>query len=308
MLVHVYLWLNCSDLLSTRKVNGTSGHSSNRFMCDKCYATSYELASPSCYDPSQFRLQEDWRHLKYAFMAHADPESADEIRTRRGVSWSSLNYLPGWMPSQSAPVEFMHGVFLGLTRHVSNVILYKYGLLNGNRHRNPLEKLEDFLQNLHWPAEAGHPPPCMARGKGHPKADQWRNLISVLFVGLFVAWEQDSEIPDADPPPSASNTNNRKAQITYEKTVRSRLREGLLLWASMHIHLTQYFHFVQHMEGQFYQYGPCYGRWAYPYEQNNGKLSRINHNRHKGGELEGTLMRQWWSSTFNHELVSGLLL
>jgi hypothetical protein len=75
-------------------------------------------------------------------------------------------------------------------------------------------------------------------------------------------------------------------------------------WARMGCHLTPYFHFANHLEEQMYQFGPCYATWAFAFERHNGRLARINHNQHKGGELEGTLMRRWWSITFNYDLVS----
>lgn len=79
-------------------------------------------------------------------------------------------------------------------------------------------------------------------------------------------------------------------------------------WARMGCHLTPYFHFVNHFEQQMYEFGPCYATWAFAFERHNGKLAKINHNQHKGGELEATLMRRWWSITFNYELVHCLTL
>lgn len=68
----------------------------------------------------------------------------------------------------------------------------------------------------------------VARGAGSIKADQWRSQITVFFLGLFVAWEVDGEIPDIDAEPSASNTKNAAAQAAQEKLVRARMRENLL--------------------------------------------------------------------------------
>jgi hypothetical protein len=68
----------------------------------------------------------------------------------------------------------------------------------------------------------------IARGTGSIKADQWWSLITVLFVGLFVAWEVDGEIPDIDAEPSPSNTKNATAQARQEKLVRARMRENYL--------------------------------------------------------------------------------
>lgn len=190
-------------------------------------------------------------------------------------------------------------------------------------------------------------------------------MLTVLFVTLFVAWEYNGELLDCDAPVSAPNTKNFKAQVSMEKTLRSRLLEYLLSknsepteaeqdharnakmdrnfrrhyrvilefsaavrilssrslspndihrgcatlsnacqsWARMGCHLTPYFHLVNHLESQLYHFGPCYATWAFPYERHNGRLASFNHNQHTGGELEATLMRQWWSITFIYELV-----
>lgn len=81
----------------------------------------------------------------------------------------------------------------------------------------------------------------------------------------------------------------------------SRATQG---WARMGCHLTTYYHFGMHFADQMYTFGPCYATWAFAFEWHNGKLARVNHNQHKGGELEATLMRRWWSITFNYDLVS----
>jgi hypothetical protein len=69
----------------------------------------------------------------------------------------------------------------------------------------------------------------IARGAGSVKADQWRSQLNILFVGLFVAWEIDGEIPDEDAPPSAPNTKNAAAQASLEKLVQDRLAANLLV-------------------------------------------------------------------------------
>ncbi|KIK44122.1 hypothetical protein CY34DRAFT_54623, partial [Suillus luteus UH-Slu-Lm8-n1] len=359
---HSHLYCNVSDLPSSRKVTGLQGHSSKFFMCPTCKTPSFSLSHPSGFDPSNFKDRDDWRYIKYSFRSrNADSVTVDAIHENRGVRWSALNYLPGWMPARSSVIEFMHAVFLGLVKHLNRIILIKSGLLNGTRRVKPMDRLEAFFSGLVWPVEANRLPPSVS---GSPKADQWRNQIAVLFVALYDAWAVDGEIPDCDAPPSASNTKNFTAQATMQRTLRSRLLEHLLArnahpsdaeidrvnsakmdrnlrrhyavilefsaavrilssqsispddvhrgcaalshatqsWARMGCHLTPYFHFVNHFEQQMYEFGPCYATWAFAFERHNGKLAKINHNQHKGGELEATLMRRWWSITFNYEL------
>ncbi|EIW77460.1 hypothetical protein CONPUDRAFT_62915 [Coniophora puteana RWD-64-598 SS2] len=334
--VHISLSVNISDLPSFRKVNGLQGHTSKTYVCYQCPVKSFMLALPAGFNIEELEPRDDWRHLKYSFRArHADETQANEIKLRRGVLWTPLNLIPGWMPGKSGVIDFMHCIFLGLIKHVSK-ILTTYGLLNARRRQNPQARFEAFLKSLKWPVEATRLPPSIARGKGSPKADQWRNLIAVLFVGLFVAWEKDGEIPDAlydtdaHPPqhrlkeikramPNRNLQDHYEVILQFSAAVRilatrsispvdvqrgcAALARSIQTWARMHIHLTPYFHHALHIEEQIYKYGPIYGLWTFPYEQNNGRLSRFRHNQHKGGELEGTLMRRWWAITFNHELV-----
>ncbi|KAG1725168.1 uncharacterized protein EDB91DRAFT_1254905 [Suillus paluster] len=363
---HSHLYCNVSDLPSSRKTSGLQGHNSKFFMCPTCKKPFFLLSHPSCFDHETFQYRDEWRYIKYSFHARtADPPTAKDISNNRGVRWSTLNYLPGWMPARSSVIEFMHAVFLTMVKHLNRIIILKSGLLNRTRHIRPMEKLEDFFSRLVWPVEATRLPPSLATGKGSPKADQWRNQILVLFIALYDAWQVNGEVPDRDAPPSASNTKNHAAQATMQKTLRSRLMELLLAhnqhpsdaeiarvntakmdrslhhhygvilkfsaairilslqsispndvrrgstalscatqgWARMGCHLTPYYHFGMHFAEQMYEFGPCYATWAFAFERHNGKLARVNHNQHKGGELEAMLMQRWWSIMFNYDLI-----
>lgn len=84
------------------------------------------------------------------------------------------------------------------------------------------------------------------------------------------------------------------------------LSRAVQSWARMNCHLLPYHHYSQHFEDQYLRLGPAPGWWAWGYERNNGTLGRTNHNNHKGGELEATMMRKWWKVVFIQDLVSYL--
>lgn len=84
------------------------------------------------------------------------------------------------------------------------------------------------------------------------------------------------------------------------------LRRAVQTWAGMRCLLTPYFHISMHFEAQFLRFGPCPVFGAYPYERNNRTLIRFNKNGHSGGELECTMMRNWWKTTFIQDLVCSL--
>lgn len=253
-----------------------------------------------------------------------------------------------------------------MVRHVTKIIILQSGMLSPIPRNDwyPLERIDEFFSQIIWPVSVGRLPPSVTSSSS--KADQWRLHISVLFVGLFVAWEVDGTLPDIDAPKPRSNTKNAAAQAKTEKIMRQRRLETLLSetdnptdeqlnevnnstmdrsirrhyetvlefstairilssrsispdeidrgcaalsracqnWARMGCHMTPYFHFAQHLHRQLLQFGPCYATWAFPYERNNGFLGRTNHNNHKGGELECTMMRKWWKWVLVHDLLN----
>jgi hypothetical protein len=53
--------------------------------------------------------------------------------------------------------------------------------------------------------------------------------MAVLFLALFPAWHVNGEIPDIDAPPSPANSKIPRAQLNWEKLVRERLLECLMV-------------------------------------------------------------------------------
>lgn len=94
---------------------------------------------------------------------------------------------------------------------------------------------------------------------------------------------------------SITPTEARRAQEAHNRACAS--------WADMHCHLTPNFHLATHNEEAILRYGPVYGWWGYPMEQNNGFLKQMNHNGHAGGELEGTFLRGWVKYSLISDLV-----
>ncbi|KAJ6582600.1 hypothetical protein DFH09DRAFT_1245975 [Mycena vulgaris] len=205
---HVQIGSDVSDLPASRKTSGVVTFTSKYFMCDHCDTPFYALVDPDAFNSSKFNERDPWRYLKYAFRARdASAEVAEEITRRRGVRHSVMNGLVNWLPGVTGLFDLMHCIF------------------------GTAQKIEDFFKNLIWPPSISRLPPSVrlvARGAGSIKADQWRSQITVFFVGLFLAWQVDGEIPDIDAEPSADKTKNAAAQAAQEKLVRARMRENLL--------------------------------------------------------------------------------
>ncbi|KAI0042742.1 hypothetical protein FA95DRAFT_1609954 [Auriscalpium vulgare] len=114
-----------------------------------------------------------------------------------------------------------------MVKHVIREILYRSGMFNAastKAKRKPLKILEEFLANVWWPPSIGRIPKSLVAG-GSGKADQWRTLISILFLGVFAAWQVDGEIPDEDAPKSASKTKLAANDARVKKMLGNRRAE-----------------------------------------------------------------------------------
>ncbi|KAG2130249.1 hypothetical protein DEU56DRAFT_757923 [Suillus clintonianus] len=283
-LSHSHLYCNVSDLPSSRKVTGLQGHNSKFFMC-----------------PTSFNYREDWRYLKYSFCArNAEPAIADAIHENRGVRC--------WMPAGSSVIEFMHAVFLTCDQQ---------GSPKTDQWRNQVLILfvalyEAWEYKSEIPDEDALPSPPNTKNSA-AQATMQKTLRSRLMEHLLA---RNPDPSDADIARVNSAKMDRNLRRHYNTILEfcaavpddihrgcAALSRATQSWAQMGCHLTLYFHFANHLEEQMYRFGPCYATWAFAFERHNGRLARINHNQHKGGELEGTLMRRWWSVTFNYDLI-----
>ena len=132
---------------------------------------------------AEFKYRSDWKYLKYAFRARdVDHEIAEEIHMKKGIGWSPMNLLPGWMPGATNVTEMMHALYLclssflellvilvshcgkGLVKHLTKDIIVKSGMLNAvpKSGNNPLQRLEDFFKRLIWPQSVSRLPPSVS--------------------------------------------------------------------------------------------------------------------------------------------------
>ncbi|KAJ7208732.1 hypothetical protein C8J57DRAFT_1610075 [Mycena rebaudengoi] len=224
-LFHVQISSDVSDLPASRKSSGLLTFTSKYFMCDRCDVPFYALVDPDSFDSTKLNERDPWRYLKYSFRARdASEEVAEEIARRRGIRYSVMHELENWLPGVTGLLDLMHCIFGTLIKHLCKNILYKNGMIDSEGTKT----IEEFFKMVIWPSSISRLPPSVARGAGSIKADQWRSQIAIFFIGLFLAWQVDGEIPDIDAPPSAANTKNAAAQASQEKLVRSRMREHLL--------------------------------------------------------------------------------
>ncbi|EIW56103.1 uncharacterized protein TRAVEDRAFT_39125 [Trametes versicolor FP-101664 SS1] len=226
--VHAFLNNICSDLPAAHKANGLRGHTCEHFMCDRCEVSFSSLVTPACFDTDSFRHRNDWRFLKYAYLwRDADPDDQAEIFEKRGVQWSLFNWLPDWLPGRDSPPDFMHGAYLGETKHVIQSILFKGGMFTQRSRRDkPLEKFEAYLKTIVWPPSVTRLPDGLISG-GAGKADQWRAFVHVLIPGLYAAWNVDGDIPDKNTPLPRASTKAAKGRARVEELLNKRRRANV---------------------------------------------------------------------------------
>ncbi|KAK0183725.1 hypothetical protein F5146DRAFT_1147329 [Armillaria mellea] len=164
-------------------------------MCPDCPATFYSLTDSASFDPKNFEPHDPWCYLK------------------RGVKYAIINELANWLPGISSLVDWMHAIFLCLVKHTVKNILYNTGMFTNDG----LAKMDQFFAMLIWLPSVSHLPPKISRGAGSVKADQWKMMITVFFVAVFMAWEVDGEIPDTNALLPAANTKIFKAKTNQEK-------------------------------------------------------------------------------------------
>ncbi|KAI0059856.1 hypothetical protein BV25DRAFT_1778317, partial [Artomyces pyxidatus] len=226
--VHGVLDHQVSDLPASRKLQGLASFTSKQFMCPEDKTTYFSLCSSSSFDPGTYEARSEWRYIKYAYRYQmVDEDHQEIIFEHRGIRWSELYLLPDWMPVQSGVIDYMHAMFLG--EYLMSFLFTWIGTYVNRLARSarqPLETLKKFLGRVWWPSSIGRIPTSIVSA-GSGKADQWRTLIAILFVGVFDAWQIDGEIPDRNAPRHAANTKAYAAHKTREKQLRDRLREHL---------------------------------------------------------------------------------
>ncbi|KDN50878.1 hypothetical protein RSAG8_00505, partial [Rhizoctonia solani AG-8 WAC10335] len=312
-----------ADVPARSKHNQLPAHShSQRPGCD-CQKTKADLNDPKAkaYDPSDFAYSDEWDILRLSKEATTSQAARNRIAKDYGIRWSVFNELPGWMPHGSAPFDPMHCLYLGIVNRLWCDVIEDGYLLNTRQK----ELFESFLGDLTWPSQIGRLPSPTTSSLNRRKADEWRRLISVLPIALWISWRNCfDQIADTAPnvPPQANKkpTFTRDLLAIWECVIdlttsirlftswvaytpdieraeqyMQRYCEGLL---RLLIKLQPNHHFAMHLRQYFEAFGPCYAWWLFPYERFNGILEQVELNNHPD-EIDTSLAR-WWIRT--HQL------
>lgn len=162
------------------------------------------------------------------------------------------------------------------------------------------------------------------------KADEWRRLLTVTPVILWLSWKDHSdEIPDTAPRVLPNEqikpTHSRKRRSLYgailylcagvrqlsTKTISMAQAAAGQTYLAMYcrqmlalnVVLTVNHHLAMHFASMIRLFGPIYAWWLFAFERFNGMLKKVNHNGHDGGQIEHTLLRNWVQGHLLFELL-----
>ncbi|KAI0309523.1 hypothetical protein OF83DRAFT_1089012 [Amylostereum chailletii] len=236
-LVHATLPLSTCDTPARLKAGGYVSQNSLGFMCYCCDKPFDSLTQPHCFDSSTFQYRKYNEQLRDKFRARDaledDPysELPAEIATKNGVRFSALDALPNWQGPVSLPLEPMHNFYLGVAADLHKTILLSGGMFVGTGKRGetpPSAILEACIQNLHIPASMGRLNPKIATGGGRPKADDWRNLMTVYPVVVAISWGMWDHEHDESAHKPRKNTKLHEEKLRTKNLLLKRRRRALL--------------------------------------------------------------------------------
>ncbi|CUA70797.1 U3 small nucleolar RNA-associated protein 6 homolog [Rhizoctonia solani] len=326
--VYMYPLLVISDVPARSKIGGLPPHMHRKRIgcdCDVCQA---DLATSKAYEPENFVYLDEDDILSLSKQATESQAARNRIAKEYGIRWSVLNELPGWKPHASAPFDPMHCLYLGIVNRLWCDVIEDGYLLSTSQKA----VFESFLLDLRWPSQIGRLPSPTTTGLNRRKADEWRRLISILPIALWISWRNEvDEIPNAAPPVPAQvskkPTFTRNLPEIWECVVY--LTASIRLFTSwiayrpdieraqsymayycqgllrLLVRLQPNHHYALHLLQYFDAYGPCYAWWLFPYERFNGILEDVELNGHSD-DMDTSLARWWIRTHLLHNYLESL--
>ncbi|KAJ7741809.1 hypothetical protein DFH07DRAFT_777994 [Mycena maculata] len=212
--VNATLLMVAADGPTRLKFSGFVSSNSEVNMCTTCKKPFSSLVDADCDDPETATT--------------SDPDYADEIAAKKGVRAAPVDKIPGWRPALSSPSEIMHMIYLRLASGIHKDILLGGGMFNSghNMEETPLQRFDDFLESMWWPADVGRVHSRLGTGGGKVKADEWRNAMLVYPVALFQAWQVGDIIPDGDAPLPKKRSKVKAAQEHTTELMQRRRKKN----------------------------------------------------------------------------------
>ncbi|THU83343.1 hypothetical protein K435DRAFT_971601 [Dendrothele bispora CBS 962.96] len=313
---------NSCDTPGARKLAGFAGHGADMHPCPWCRCTSVDVDKPEGYNINTFIPRNDYDLLKHKFQAKdAPPQRQPEILGRHGVRFSTFDWIPGWHPCRQTALDFMHCIFLGsVVAWLWTQILFASHMFYGAGPTSPRRQFEDAINAIRWPSHITRLPKNLGENQSLKKADEWRRLLTVTPVVLWMSWrDEQDKIPDTEPSLAPNETiktkHSRKRKSLYNvilmlcagvrllstKTISMHQANAGVVYLSNYCHgllllgasLSINHHIAMHFASMIKLYGPVYAWWLFAFEHFNSMLEKVKLNGHDGGRMELTMMRHW---------------
>ncbi|KAE9404137.1 hypothetical protein BT96DRAFT_955712 [Gymnopus androsaceus JB14] len=333
----VYADVNCTncDTPGARKISGLAGHSSDLHCCAWCYCTLLEVNQQSGYIAENFVMRQDYDMLKQKFYSKDAPiPRQSTILKNHGVRFSAFDWIPGWRPSRQTALDFMHCIYLGVVAFFWTRVLFATHMFPGaNGVNSAKQHFEDAINSIQWPSHITRFPKNLGENQSLKKADEWRRLLTVTPVLLWIASRNpDDTIPDTEPavsPNERITTTHSRRRLSLYKAVlflcvavrllatkknsvdqanagQTYFAHYCLALLALGVELTVNHHLAMHFSWMIKIYGPVYSWWLFAFERFNGLLEKMKNNGHDGGRVELTILRNWVQTHLLYEYLLAL--
>ncbi|KZV63186.1 hypothetical protein PENSPDRAFT_758171 [Peniophora sp. CONT] len=234
--VHGTCPFTTSDTPARLKTAGFVSQNTDEHLCYVCGKTFPSLTQAHCFDRDTFRacMHDPIDLLTAKFTARdaavdGDMETVKEMKKDYGVHYSVFDTLPNWHIPLCVPLEPMHNLS-GIIGDIYKTILLNGGMFTSTGKRNavsPLDKMQTWLEALWIPGTMGRLSTSIVSGGGRPKCDDWRNFMTVLPVGLAIAWNMWDREPGDEAPLPQKRTKVKAETVRTENLLHKRRRKAL---------------------------------------------------------------------------------
>ena len=218
-----------ADLPAAKKMIGAVSHASNSFPCHHCPIKLADIQTGAAFNLNNLP-ESRWREqLNAAFEAEsASADRRKEIAQTYGVNYSPLVKLLGFNHAWTAPANPMHNTFLGIARAwFAMIVNSRLFSLIGH------DNFSAVFENAEYPIHLGRLPRRiirqLARDTGGSrekrvgaslKADEWRRVMQLLPVALYMGLkEADDSISAVDPGnPSHTSRSGASQRLNDDNT------------------------------------------------------------------------------------------
>ncbi|KAG8756816.1 hypothetical protein FRC12_010451 [Ceratobasidium sp. 428] len=234
-LVYAHLSALLVDWMARIKCCGHVGVTAEHNHCLICKMRQCELSLPRGYQSEGYDLRNPLEVLQHKHEWLRTPVMQRKaLRLEHGTTFVEFDRLAGFYSFANCPSDGMHLFDHGLTRAIVRDIIYKPGMFRSRDAEEddgeaPEARFDAFVQRTIFPSHCSRLPPKIEKMGGRMKAEQWRNLVTILPVAVFEAWRVGDTIPDDDIPQGGENTVHFKEQQANAQKLLRRRRHAHVL-------------------------------------------------------------------------------